>query len=800
MKQIIQLTGLFFFSTICAIAQYTASNEKSSRTDKIDQLPLIRSENPVAIRYLLQHEGLKGKVKKITLKDSTGKVISQEGYDIRGRLTKKLVGSERSAVFDNFSYDSTTRSILQKTEYATGEKVFYKYVYNSNGDVTNYYIANQAGTIFYSKRVYHYQDNLFVLDSAYNPSAFDYYIIHQYNNEGQIISSKTYTQKARVLLAEIAYEYKIQDGLPLIKIQTRTDYSGNGRFENSTSIKYFDNKQHIIKEQNIGATNFSVRPRELTYKLDAAGNWISNSKRETREIEYYEPLPVTNKETAKTDNKNNSQLSLILDENFDNNNNKWAVWDNEGSAAQLHKGNYRVTVKQSNNYASWLSVPGLASDQSKDFAIETKILLNSTETGNPLDSYWLLWGIGDNGKNFYAFGIYPEGKFQYGKLVNSQWDGKAGTIASTSINAGINKANVLRVEKRKDTISFFVNGSKVHKAKYEIFNSSHTGIGFQWNNKKLVDIDYLKIFQGSVSAITLSPEPQESNYQKALAKAGNSKERADAIIDYYLALKALNFSADKLEILLGQKFLQMIDIDFHGYYQVLMSRRINFDDVKLCMKASAVLTAEQRNAVGLLNKYAVDEFQATQNNTAKPAYPTGVPQPGYGWGKTISSNKVNNSNGGNKTPPTIVSPAKPKDELAILRGSAKYLQGQMVYLGSQKTCYFTPGTIVINSVNDEITLKTIFAKFSYSYSSGRNEFGISSSTYETTNIKVKDLVRMIDGVSGAYIVTQIGPCKSCGGNPKSWNNNTRKGSYCTHCGATGCAPIAIWNHGSSRAF
>lgn len=194
----------------------------------------------------------------------------------------------------------------------------------------------------------------------------------------------------------------------------------------------------------------------------------------------------------------------------------------------------------------------------------------------------------------------------------------------------------------------------------------------------------MKIFQGSVSAITLSPEPQESNYQKALAKAGNSKERADAIIDYYLALKALNFSADKLEILLGQKFLQMIDIDFHGYYQVLMSRRINFDDVKLCMKASAVLTAEQRNAVGLLNKYAVDEFQATQNNTAKPAYPTGVPQPGYGWGKTISSNKVNNSNGGNKTPPTIVSPAKPKDELAILRGSAKYLQGQMVYLGSQK--------------------------------------------------------------------------------------------------------------------
>lgn len=88
------------------------------------------------------------------------------------------------------------------------------------------------------------------------------------------------------------------------------------------------------------------------------------------------------KETAKTDNKNNSQLSLILDENFDNNNNKWAVWDNEGSAAQLHKGNYRVTVKQSNNYASWLSVPGLASQSIKRFCHRNEDLIEQYRNRN----------------------------------------------------------------------------------------------------------------------------------------------------------------------------------------------------------------------------------------------------------------------------------------------------------------------------------------------------------------------------------------------------------------------------------
>jgi hypothetical protein len=52
---------------------------------------------------------------------------------------------------------------------------------------------------------------------------------------------------------------------------------------------------------------------ELTYKLDAA--MMDFNSRETREISIMNRFG-RNKETAKTDNKNNSS-SLILDENFD---------------------------------------------------------------------------------------------------------------------------------------------------------------------------------------------------------------------------------------------------------------------------------------------------------------------------------------------------------------------------------------------------------------------------------------------------------------------------------------------------
>ena len=765
------LVGLLFFFSFSASAQHTTIYE-----------------NPVAIRYLVKHEGLKGKVKKITLKDSTGKVISQEGYDNKGRLTKKLVGSDRYAIVDNFTYDSISKSILQKTEYATGEKFIYKYVCNGNGDVTYYYIGNQAGTIFYSKRLYHYRDNLLLIDSAWSPGSSDSYIIHQYNDKGQIINSKKYIQKTRVLIEEITYEYKMQDGLSLIKIITKTDYSGSGRFENSTSIKYFDNKQNLTKVQNIGGTIYSGRPRELTYKLDAAGNWISNSKKETREIEYYGELPATSKQTIETVN-NSNQLSFLLNEDFDNNNNKWTVWDNENSAAQISNGKYNISVKQSNNYASWLSFPALASEQAKDFAIETKIFLKTTETGNPSDSYWLLWGLGNDGKDYHAFGIYPTGKFQYGKLLNNSWNVKASSIYSSAINTGTNKVNVLRVEKRKDDILFFINGIEVHKAKYEPFNINNAGVGFQWNHKKTLDIDYLKIYRGSASLAVQSPEPHESNYQKALAAAGNSKERGKAINQYVDGLHTTSLTDDEKIYLLGEKFKQLVEIDYFGFFESVMNYKNANNNAVIYKKAWEKLTPEQIKCVAVAAQYRVDEFSASQNNTPKPAWPAGLPKPGYGWGKTVSSDKpataVSTVNKPVETYPPATKPS-PVDELTQLKDAMNTLKGKWVYLSRQAKHYYIPKDFTIKGLGDEILLKEILASYTYDSYKARNVFSVRYSDGSTFSLPVKELVKLLYTNTNSYIVTTIYQCSGCLGRGGTWNNNTRLGANCTTCGGSGC--------------
>lgn len=597
----------------------------------------IFSENPVAIRYLLKHEGLKGALKKITLKDSTGKVISQTGYDAKGRMTQKLVGSGRFASFEHFSYDSASRSILQKTEKATGEKIYYKYVFNGNDDITNYYIANQAGNMFYSKRVYQYQDKLFITDSAYNPTDLDTYTTHQYNSKGQIIGSKTYLQKTRVLLSETSYEYKAQDGLQLVKMLEKTDYSGKGRFENASIIRYFDKNGNLVKEQNIGGTIFSARPRELSYQLDVNGNWISNTKKETREIEYYESPAAAAKNISPATATSIIAPTVILDENFDNNNNKWTVWDNEGSGASFYNGYYRFNIKQSNNYASWLNVPGLAADQAKDFTIETRVFLHTTERGNPNDSYWLLWGVGNNCKDFYAFGIYPDGRFQFGKLVANSWNGMAGAIRSAVIDTGILKANILRVEKRNQELFFYINRQKVYQAKFESFPAGFTGVGYQFNNKKLVDVDYLYIFQGLKEVATSAPaDPDDSGYKKELSLARDSKGRAAALAKYlnnaYVKTDSLQFSN-----LLAEKLQQMAEIDFYAISEMLMTNK-GPNEYKIRMRLMSVIPADQRKMIIAYSDCIVDNFQRRQNSLPEqPCPPANLPQPGYGLGKKQSS-------------------------------------------------------------------------------------------------------------------------------------------------------------------
>lgn len=149
----------------------------------------------------------------------------------------------------------------------------------------------------------------------------------------------------------------------------------------------------------------------------------------------------------------------------------------------------------------------------------------------------------------------------------------------------------------------------------------------------------LFVIDNKGNKIMPSPEPQESNYNRALEAANSTKERTKALADYINSIGTLGSSDGQKIYLIADKFKKMMDIDYHAYFETMMSKAVKGDDIKHCIKATQSLSKEQIRGLKALSQYAVDDFVATQNNKPAPPYPAGIPKPGYGWGKTTSSNK-----------------------------------------------------------------------------------------------------------------------------------------------------------------
>ncbi|MBK7434909.1 MAG: hypothetical protein IPI66_14140 [Chitinophagaceae bacterium] len=129
-----------------------------------------------------------------------------------------------------------------------------------------------------------------------------------------------------------------------------------------------------------------------------------------------------------------------------------------------------------------------------------------------------------------------------------------------------------------------------------------------------------------------SPEPPESNYNRELNAANDSKARGMALTRYVDAIMEMSYSDEDKKQLIEKKVKAMIELDFMGFHEIFM--KIKGTHVSFMIKQILpILTTEQRAAFNAANRYITDDFISRQNNTIRPAWPANVPQPGYGWGK-----------------------------------------------------------------------------------------------------------------------------------------------------------------------
>lgn len=204
--------------------------------------------------------------------------------------------------------------------------------------------------------------------------------------------------------------------------------------------------------------------------------------------------------------------SVLLNEQFDDNNNKWFEKDDAEVFYKVQNGQYHFHHKREKG--GWFSWPKIIVniDSSGDFRIESTMTKISGVNDRTYD---IFWAMKDN-RNYFSFGINGNGSYLYGKYVQGQWKALIDWTPSTQINRG-NLTNSLAVEKSGDKIKFYVNDHLVDERPYQ--KGLGKRIGFILNGPMAVEIDNLTVVQNApqiAHALAIKYVPRNASGDKAV--------------------------------------------------------------------------------------------------------------------------------------------------------------------------------------------------------------------------------------------------------------------------------------------
>ncbi|MCW5914916.1 MAG: retroviral-like aspartic protease family protein [Chitinophagaceae bacterium] len=181
------------------------------------------------------------------------------------------------------------------------------------------------------------------------------------------------------------------------------------------------------------------------------------------------------------------QKKEIFRDDFNNNFNRWSE-AKETNQERFFRGGQYYIINNESGILTW-NTQNVDIDQNENFIIETSVALNWQKDG----SAYLIFGEDNrSSKNCHCLSIQKV-KNKYttyiGKRIDGEWVGvwKNGKIKD------FGQQNILTVKKKKNKISFYVNGSLVHSKDFEPFFGNGVGVGC--GAPQNASFDYLTVKQ-----------------------------------------------------------------------------------------------------------------------------------------------------------------------------------------------------------------------------------------------------------------------------------------------------------------
>jgi len=179
-----------------------------------------------------------------------------------------------------------------------------------------------------------------------------------------------------------------------------------------------------------------------------------------------------------------SQGDAVYYEDFNNLSTVWTQYKKNKSYSSVSKGVF--IIKSSNKDALRQFYAQIFINYKKDFSIETKI---KQVAGKSNQGYGLVWGA-KGWQNSYFFIVSGSGYFSIGKYKNGKFEAIAPWTKSSHINPQ-NSYNVIKVEKKDNNLTFYINAYSVFRTTFNSFYGQMQG--FMLQQGQTCYVDYLKI-------------------------------------------------------------------------------------------------------------------------------------------------------------------------------------------------------------------------------------------------------------------------------------------------------------------
>ncbi len=199
----------------------------------------------------------------------------------------------------------------------------------------------------------------------------------------------------------------------------------------------------------------------------------------------------------------------LLNEQFDNNINRWLLQNKDADVLELKDGVYKWTCKSPN--AMHITYPVARLSDDREYIITTRYIRQSQ---SPDHRFMLVWGERD-AANWWAFSVRAR-DFQ----VLNRTQNITETLIQYKKSSFIRDTNELRIHALTFKADFYINDELVYSHPKPI-RLAGTGVGFAQANNGSVSIDWLRVEQFD-EAINLLPDADQFGTPERLSERVNS--------------------------------------------------------------------------------------------------------------------------------------------------------------------------------------------------------------------------------------------------------------------------------------